>query len=211
MPSVLHDSGACPVSIGLLEDLRTWELSLLRKIIPIRYQESRHDYMKKSAEKIDELRKNEQQPHLLHIYLDSYFRNVHKQFHLTDILGQKPTQTFRNYREVEGWLDFREEHPVKRQKLGVQCTAEITRDLTRTRTIHCRSIRGNLERTHQKPRHQTMGKRVSGENTIFSHPVRTPNRSKTIGRPQSDQKDKTRQRQTSAGGDRRSNRPRRTT
>ena len=81
VPSVTHDSGTWLITKGLIEAMRTWELQLLRKIIPYPHQESLQDYYIHSATILDMAREMHKEPHLIHVLLDNYVRNVHRQLH----------------------------------------------------------------------------------------------------------------------------------
>ena len=120
IPSAIHDSGCWAISVALLEQLRTWELQLLRKGLPSPHQETLKDYLILSAERIDEIRRTNKEPHLMHVLLDKYFRKIYRQYYRSDILEQSPTPKLRNYRDM-GWrADIRKEHPNKRQNVGIQ-------------------------------------------------------------------------------------------
>ena len=56
--------------------LRTWAFHRLRKIFLSQHQPTKAEYMIKPTAHIDEIRSMNESPHIVHVVLDRYFKNV---------------------------------------------------------------------------------------------------------------------------------------
>ena len=93
LPCALHGCTGWCINDSLLHKLRTWELSLLRKIINVQTQPTYHEYLTNSATTIDRTRHQHRIPHIVHVLLDNYFRDLHRTIRDKDKHGRNLTRS----------------------------------------------------------------------------------------------------------------------
>ena len=116
IPCALHGSPSWCINDALLHKLRTWELSLLRKIINTQTQPTYHEYLTNSAQVIDRTRSKHIIPHTIHVLLDGYFRDLHRTLRDTDRHGRNPTREARNYRNRRWWNTVKDQSNYRKRK-----------------------------------------------------------------------------------------------
>ena len=97
------DCGGWEIKSKTLHKVRSWELHLLRKIIPIPFCENRETYLLNSAAHLDETRQKHKQPHALHLLLDEYFRSIYRNNTTADNNGRQVVKELRKHRNQQWW------------------------------------------------------------------------------------------------------------
>jgi hypothetical protein len=84
--------------------------------LPGPHRDDIKDFNIETAGRIDKARQDLGIPHIIHIMLDKYFKNVYRQLNRKDLLGQGPAQLIREYRDPTWWESIKTEDSYKRRK-----------------------------------------------------------------------------------------------